>query len=251
MSFDPIVTITTPATIPTINPTPSPSRSSSSSPSFAAPTRAPAFSGPSCPREGEGFSEERAGAGVGGSTVSGGFDAAGAMWVACDPLPSHQILMSVPLEAAPIHLSRRDLIRMLAQTRRLLGAHGIRDGECFAEVLVAEATGGCRVQSRTNRGFDVQSPLYKRIEVKSRQMPYGRRVDERVGFDQTKEDGFDYAAIVIFEADFSVKGALLVPYASVWPVASARVDRRISYTQAQALSGAIDITQAVAEAAAR
>lgn len=142
-------------------------------------------------------------------------------------------------------------MQLLAAARKLLAAHSIRDAEDFAEVLVAEAVDGKRVESGVTQGYDVVCAAYKRIEVKCRQLPLDGRIEERVSFNDSKADGFDYAAVVVFEADFTVKGAVLVPYASIWPIVAAHAYGRVSYVQARALPGAIDITTRVREAAAR
>ncbi|MBX3385880.1 MAG: hypothetical protein KF768_04865 [Phycisphaeraceae bacterium] len=142
-------------------------------------------------------------------------------------------------------------MNMLAEARRLLASHGIRDAECFAEILVAEAIGGVRVKSGVNRGFDVRAPMYNRVEVKCRQLPLDGRTEERVAFEDSKAEGFDFAAIVIFEPDFDVKGAVLVPYASIWPVVRAHRYGRIGFGRAQRLEGSVDITTEVRDAAAR
>jgi hypothetical protein len=66
-----------------------------------------------------------------------------------------------------------------------------------------------------------------------------------------KKDGFDLLAVVIFNADFSVKGAVVAPYAAVWEVVSHQQYHRISFPQARQLAGAEDITKAVQAASQR
>jgi hypothetical protein len=65
----------------------------------------------------------------------------------------------------------------------------------------------------------------------------------------TKADGFDHLAIVIFYPDYSIKGAILVPYSQVWPIVDGRAYRRVSYGEACQLDDAIDITEGVSAAA--
>jgi hypothetical protein len=139
----------------------------------------------------------------------------------------------------------------LAQTWESLREYGIRDASDYAEVLVTEALGGERETSGVNRGFDVYVPKYRRIEVKCRQLPPDGRIEERVEVAASKEDGFDYLAIVIFMPDFHVRGAVLVPYAEVWRFVELNQYNRISYSQACQLEGAIDITVEVATVASR
>lgn len=133
----------------------------------------------------------------------------------------------------------------LAVLRERLREFGIRDASDYAEVLVAEALAGKRLRSRVNQGHDVLAKRYGRVEVKCRQLPADGRIEERVALGAAKKDGFEFLAVVIFRSDFSVKGAVVVPYAAVWEVVACQDYNRISYPQACQLPGAKDITAAV------
>jgi hypothetical protein len=148
-------------------------------------------------------------------------------------------------------MSRRELMRRLSDLRKELREHGIRDASDYAEVLVAEALTGQRLSNRVNRGHDILTQLYGRVEVKCRQLPPDDRVEERVEIKSSKEDGFEFLAVVIFQPDFRIKGAVMVPYAEVWRFIANQQYNRISYSQACFLTGAIDITLAVQAAAER
>lgn len=147
--------------------------------------------------------------------------------------------------------TRGELMRQLAAVRSRLSVYGIRDASDYAEVLIAEALGGARVPSRVNRGYDVVADGHGRVEVKCRQLPADGRVEERVAIGEAKEDGFESLAVVIFHADFAVKGAVVVPYAAVWAFVAERRYRRLSYTTASRLAGAVDVTARVRMAAER
>ena len=136
----------------------------------------------------------------------------------------------------------------LATVRERLTEYGIRDAADYAEVLVAEAVGGEREGSGVNQGFDLESPQFGRIEVKCRQLPRDGRIEERVELNRSKEEGFDYLAIVIFFPDFRVKGAVLAPYVEVWDCVVSSRYNRIGFAQACRLEGSIDITEAVTAA---
>jgi len=138
--------------------------------------------------------------------------------------------------------TRQELMKQLAETRYCLSEYGIRDTPDYAEVLVAEALEGERIQSGVNQGYDVLSPRYGRVEVKCRKLPTDGRQEERVDIRNTKADGFDYLAIVVFFPDYSAKGAILVPYSEVWPIIDSRKYRRISYGEACQLESVVDIT---------
>jgi hypothetical protein len=147
----------------------------------------------------------------------------------------------------PRHL----LIREYAKLSDQLRTHGVRTISDYAEILVAEALGGQRVASGVNRGYDVEAPGFGRIEVKYRQMPPDGRVEQRVQLSKTKSEGFDYLAIVIFDTEMIVQGAVLVHYGAVWQMIESRTWRRISYEQATAISSAINITPQVEAASQR
>jgi hypothetical protein len=136
-----------------------------------------------------------------------------------------------------------------ARLREALADHRIQDASDYAEALIAEARSGQREASGVNQGFDVKSPRFGRVEVKCRQLPRDGRIEERVDLRDSKKDGIDYLAILVFLPGFRVKGAVLVPYGQVWTIIESRKYRRISYAEARQLDGAIDISGAVAKAA--
>jgi hypothetical protein len=147
--------------------------------------------------------------------------------------------------------SRQELIRNYAVLSRQLREYGIRRISDYAETLVAEALEGQRVSSGVNQGFDVVAPGFGRIEVKHRQLPPDGRNEQRVQLNRAKCERFDYLAVIVFEAEVSVRGAVLVPYNVVWEVIESRTWRRISYDQATAIQGAINITMQVIAASQR
>jgi hypothetical protein len=147
--------------------------------------------------------------------------------------------------------TRQELMRQLSELRGSLAEYRIRDTPDYAEVLVAEALEGVRVPSGVNQGYDVVAPWYGHIEVKCRVLPADGRLEERVDIRNTKEDGFDFLAIVIFYPDYSTKGAVLVPYSEVWRIIDSRKYRRISYGEACQLEGIEDITELVSAASQR
>jgi hypothetical protein len=142
-------------------------------------------------------------------------------------------------------------MRRLAAVRESLREYGIRDASDYAETLIAEALAGQRLASGVTKGHDVLAELYGRVEVKCRQLPPDGRLEERVEIGASKEGGFEFLAVVVFREDFSVKGAVVVPYTAVWEFVGRQEYNRISYPQACRLPGAIDITVAVQAVADR
>jgi hypothetical protein len=135
--------------------------------------------------------------------------------------------------------------------RELAVEHQIRSVADYAEQIVAEALNGTRERNGITKGFDLSAPGFGRVEVKFRQLPKDGRLEERVSLNGTKKDGFDYLAVVVFASDFTVKGAVLVPYAEAWHFVNVSPYNRISYCQACSCKGAINITQEVNVAAQR
>jgi hypothetical protein len=76
-------------------------------------------------------------------------------------------------------------------------------------------------------------------------------LEERVDIGNTKADGFDYLAIVIFYPDYSVKDAAFVPYSEVWRIIDSRKYRRINYGEACQLENIVDVTEHVSAASQR
>lgn len=134
------------------------------------------------------------------------------------------------------------LMSTLADVRRRLASHGIRDTSDYAELLVAKAFGGTR-ENYINKGYDVVTPSHGRIEVKSRAQPEHGRLEERVELGQGKLLGFDHLAIVILGSDYRVRKGVIIPYAQVWEAITTQKYRRISFEQARLLHGAVDITE--------
>ena len=156
-----------------------------------------------------------------------------------------------PARATMSKPTRQELMTQLALVRSRLAKRGIRQVSDYAELLVAEALEGRRQENSQTAGYDLHAPRYGRVEVKSRRLPSNGRREERVSLDESKKDGFDFLAVVIFFPDFHVKGAVLIPYARVWPLASRHKYRRIDYKEVLAMEGAVDITYAVAKASER
>ena len=136
-------------------------------------------------------------------------------------------------------LTRQELMHCLVVE------HEIRSVADFAEQIVAEALDGQRRSNGVLQGYDLLAPAYGRVEVKFRQLPNDGRFEERVALSDAKEGEFDYLAIVIFQADFSIKGAVLLPFHEAWSFVESSPYNRISYAQACLCQGAIDITEQV------
>lgn len=152
---------------------------------------------------------------------------------------SHRLIHKMPI------ITRQEMMRILVVEHEI---HSVAD---YSEQIVAEALEGRRVSNGITKGYDLLAPAYGRVEVKFRQLPNDGRLEERVALSDAKEGEFDHLAIVVFAADFSIKGSVLVPFHEAWSFVEASPYNRISYTQACSCQSAVDITQIVAASSER
>lgn len=106
----------------------------------------------------------------------------------------------------------RDLLTQFVVAREELERYGIRDSGDYAEVLVAKALRGSRNSSGVERGFDLLTPEYGRVEVRSRILPRDGRRETRIRVEEKKWNHFAWLAGVIFEPSLSVHAAYLLPH---------------------------------------
>lgn len=147
--------------------------------------------------------------------------------------------------------SLQDAIALQAEINRYLAKKGIKDlvGD-YGEMLIHKALGGTR-ENAVNQGFDIQHPQYKRIEVKTRkyellQCGRLRKESRAVGF-KGKENGFDWLAHIVLDADFSLVGGCLVTYQDVWPEVQ-RTKDKVGFSTSSKLKSSIDITSTLKDA---
>lgn len=130
-----------------------------------------------------------------------------------------------------------------AEINRFLARQGIKElvGD-YGELLVHTALGGTR-ENAVNQGFDIRHPHYGRIEIKTRKYEVGgiRKENRAVGF-KGKENGFDWLAHLVLDADFAVVSGCLVAYADVWPEIQ-RTKDKIGYATSSRLPSSLDITR--------
>ncbi len=101
-------------------------------------------------------------------------------------------------------------IKMLTKLQgELLREEKIGHHDWYAEMLVCAALEG-ELALTNNPDFDISSDYYGTIQVKSR-VNGTDGTQNRTNFKRYKPDAFDYAAIVIFQVNYEIKGALLLP----------------------------------------
>lgn len=127
----------------------------------------------------------------------------------------------------------------------------VRDTGDYAEVLIAEALNACRNVSGVTKGFDVLCETRGRIEVRSRTIPRDGRKEDRLEIPQSKVNGFDVLAGVLFNSDLSVRSGFLLAHDDAVALSSRQKFLRIPFFVGSAHSNAQNITQLLLDAQAR
>lgn len=84
----------------------------------------------------------------------------------------------------------------------------------YAELLVARHYGTEPLRG-TNPGYDLETPDGRRIQVKSRRYGPGSKPSHFGEFAEFEDERFDELVVVLFEEDFTVRVAIMAPYAWV------------------------------------
>jgi hypothetical protein len=109
---------------------------------------------------------------------------------------------------------KREKIENLAKLQgELLREHKVGHPDWYAEMLVCAALDG-HLALTNNPKHDVRSDSYGTVQVKSR-VDGTDTTQNRTNFGKYKPGDFDFAAIVIFEADYTIKGAVLIQQSDV------------------------------------
>ncbi len=139
---------------------------------------------------------------------------------------------------------------MAAAEAELFRRFGIKDQGQYAARLVAQALGAKERPNGANKGFDLQSLDYGRIEVRSRRLPLDGRGEDRAQVPTSKAGFYDHFAHVLLEQDYRVIGCYVVPHDQIEWLAAASANRLVRFAQGKALPGAIDITDLLLRAQA-
>ncbi len=138
----------------------------------------------------------------------------------------------------------RELLVAYLYAMERLRPYGIESIADFAEFLFASALGGERV-GRGKKGHDVIVPKMGRVQVKERRLPADGRKEERLHLKNMECSSCDFLGAVIFENDFGIKKATLVPHKIVWQVILRHPDpeRKVRFDLIAGLPGAEDMTE--------
>ena len=110
--------------------------------------------------------------------------------------------------------SRREKIAAVAKLQgELLREHRIGHPDWYAEMLVCAALDGQLAVTNTPN-YDITCDSHGRVQVKCR-VDGTDTTQNRTNFGRYKIGDFDHAAIVIFERDYKIKGAMILPLADV------------------------------------
>jgi hypothetical protein len=137
----------------------------------------------------------------------------------------------------------RELVVEYLQAMERLRPYEISSLADFAEYLFEQALGGKRV-GRGQKGHDVVVPNLGRLQVKQRCLPPDGRIEERLHLRSCTRDGCDYLGAIIFNVDYSIRKASLIPFAEVWRLIEQYPDREknVRFDLLAQLPGAVDLS---------
>ena len=95
----------------------------------------------------------------------------------------------------------------------LLRDHKIGHPDWYAEMLICAALDGTLALTN-NPKYDVNCKPYGNVQVKCR-VNGTDTTQNRTNFKRYNKNSFDYAAVVIFESNYAIKGAKLIPIISI------------------------------------
>jgi len=137
----------------------------------------------------------------------------------------------------------RQLISDYLAALEKLRPYGIESLCDYAEYAFERALGGKRV-ARGLKGHDVVVPRLGRVQVKERRLPADGRIEERLHLLNVTKSSCDHVGAIIFNNDYTVKKATLVPHPQVWTLLCAHPDpeKKVKFDLLARLPGAIDLT---------
>ena len=104
-------------------------------------------------------------------------------------------------------------IEKIAEVARLQGSllrnYGVGHPDWYAEMLVCAALSG-ELAKTNNRDYDIKCDTLGKVQVKCR-VDGTDTNQNRTNFKRYRPGVFDFAAIVIFESDYRIKGAVTIP----------------------------------------
>jgi hypothetical protein len=143
-------------------------------------------------------------------------------------------------------LKLEKIIQVAKLQGELLREHHIGHPEWYAEMLVCAALDGQLALTNTPK-YDVSCLLYGKVQVKCR-VDGTDATQNRTNFGKYKVGDFEHAAIVIFESNYKIKGAVILPETNVlalvrrhghvtWKDARSNSSARCIAAQLKAISG--------------
>lgn len=128
-----------------------------------------------------------------------------------DPIRNCTVSELLALHAAALdELRERNIVR---------SANG--PGGDYAELLFSRAFGWKRLENST-AGYDAVDWSGRRYQIKSRRLSQETGSRQLSALRRLPEQNFDYLAAVLFEKDYHVNRAAMIPYATVVPMARFR-----------------------------
>ncbi|MET0069968.1 MAG: hypothetical protein ABW096_07980 [Candidatus Thiodiazotropha sp.] len=104
---------------------------------------------------------------------------------------------------------KEKIIEVARSQGELLREHQVGHPDWYAEMLVCAALDG-ELALTNNPDFDIKCKSHGTVQVKCR-VDGTDTTQNRTNFKRYKPGAFDYAAIVIFESGYRIKGAVTLP----------------------------------------
>jgi len=140
-------------------------------------------------------------------------------------------------------LRKQKISKVTRLQGELLRDEKIGHPDWYAEMLVCAALDG-QLALTNNPDYDINCKKYGKVQVKCRVNGTGG-TQNRTNFKRYKEGAFDHAAIVIFESDYRIKGAVILPFSTI--VSIIRPAGHVTWQDASTHQNSVDIKSELTE----
>lgn len=140
-------------------------------------------------------------------------------------------------------LRKEKIIEVARSQGELLRKHKVGHPDWYAEMLVCAVLDG-ELALTNNPDYDIKCNSLGTVQVKCR-VDGTDTTQNRTNFKRYKPGAFDHAAIVIFESDYRVKGAVTLPLVDVHGLM--RAAGHVKWADASSHQNAVCIKQKLIE----
>ncbi len=128
-------------------------------------------------------------------------------------------------------------VQLRRNTQELLREHHTGHPEWYAEGLVASAFQGV-LMTTNHRDYDLTCKRWGSVQVKSR-VQGTDKTQNRTNYEKYLPGAFDHVAIILFETDYRLKAAVMLPCADVLSLRKAK--GHVKFDDARKHPNAVDI----------